>query len=69
MSRIVSLGNPGKCCVCGCSELKPCLFQVAQGEPLVPCSWIDPGKTLCSALRCIAVVPLDELERLLGVAA
>lgn len=69
MSRLVGIGDPGKCRVCGCSELKPCLFQLAQGQPLVACSWIDPGKTLCSNFRCIAHVPLAELIRMMEAAA
>jgi hypothetical protein len=31
------------------------------GEEIVNCSWIDPGKTLCSNPRCIATVSTDEL--------
>jgi hypothetical protein len=51
----------GKCRVCGCSELDPCLAYVGPGQPMVPCSWLDPQHTLCSSLLCVASVPLDEL--------
>jgi hypothetical protein len=55
---------PGKCRVCGCSELNPCLYQIAQGEPLAACAWMDFDHTLCSNFRCIAEVPLAELEEM-----
>lgn len=67
--KIIAAGDPGKCRVCGCSELKPCLFQFRPGEPLMACSWIDAGRTLCSNLQCIAQVPLDELMELVSEAA
>jgi hypothetical protein len=69
MSRIFAPGDPGKCRVCGCSELRPCLYQEQQGEPLIACSWIDLERTLCSNFRCIAVIPFDELVRMLEAAA
>ena len=69
MSRIIAPNNPGKCRVCGCTELKPCLYQVAQGEPLVTCSWMDAEKTLCTNLRCIGATSLGELMRMKAAAA
>jgi hypothetical protein len=51
----------GKCRVCGCSELNPCLTYDRPGHPLIPCAWVDPRRTLCSSLLCIASVPLAEL--------
>ncbi len=60
-SRIIGAGDGGKCRVCGCTALRPCLVQIAQGEPLVSCAWIDFDHTVCSNFRCIAMVPLDEL--------
>lgn len=62
--QIIAPTAPGKCRVCGCSSVKPCLFQIAAGEPLIACSWIDFDHTLCSNFRCIAVIPLDELLEL-----
>lgn len=59
--RIIAPASPGKCRVCSCSQLKPCLIQIAQGEPLAACSWIDFDHTLCSNFRCIGAIPLDEL--------
>jgi len=65
--RIITVGVggaiaiSGKCRVCGCTELHPCLAQIAPGQPLVACSWIDFDHTLCSNLRCIARIPLHEL--------
>lgn len=49
----------GVCRICKCTENKPCLFSV-DGETF-PCSWMDEAQTLCSSLRCVAVVPLDEI--------
>jgi hypothetical protein len=62
--RIIAPGAPGKCRVCGCSQLKPCLLQIAPGEPLIACAWIDFDHTLCSNFRCIGTIPLDELLEL-----
>lgn len=61
IGKIIAASAPGKCRVCGCSQLKPCLFRIADGEPLLSCTWIDFDHTLCSNFRCIAIVPLDEL--------
>ena len=54
-------GDPGKCRVCGCSELSPCLRQIAYGAPLAQCHWINRERTLCSNVLCIAVTQLDDL--------
>ncbi len=62
MIRVVR--ETGVCSVCKCTDLRPCLAQLAPGEPLVACSWIDFDHTLCSNFRCIAVIPLDELLEL-----
>jgi len=53
-----------KCRVCGCTKLKPCLFSIAPGEPLEPCAWLDFDHTLCTNPRCVATVPLRELDRM-----
>lgn len=52
--------TPGTCRICGCTSTTPCALQTDNGE-VIPCWWIDPGKTLCSGPQCIAQVPLDEL--------
>jgi len=51
----------GKCRVCGCTELNPCLFDMGPGQPLETCIWFDFDHTLCTSLRCVAAVPLEEL--------
>jgi hypothetical protein len=53
-----------KCRVCGCTELRPCLFSVGQGNPLMPCSWLDLDHTLCTNPRCVGAVPLAELDEM-----
>ena len=62
--KIIGAGDGGKCRVCGCTELRPCLAQIAPGEPMIACSWMDFDHTLCSNFRCVAAVPLDELLEL-----
>lgn len=52
----------GYCRVCGCSELEPC--DLGAG---FMCWWVDAAHTLCSAPRCLAVVPLRELETAAGL--
>lgn len=47
----------GVCRVCGCTELAPC-----QDSAGYCCMWVDQLHTLCSSTRCIAAVPLRELE-------
>jgi hypothetical protein len=59
--QLIGAGNPGKCRICGCSELRPCLFKIEPGHPLVACAWIDEERTLCSNPRCVAEIPLREL--------
>jgi hypothetical protein len=55
----------GKCRVCGCSELQPCLLDSEPGTPIGFCHWMDRAKTLCSNVDCIAQIRLDELEKML----
>ncbi|MGH9746564.1 MAG: hypothetical protein ACRD59_10710 [Candidatus Acidiferrales bacterium] len=59
----------GRCRVCGCTDLNPCLSQGGDGRALEACSWMDADRTLCSNLRCIAVSPIDELIKLRGIFA
>jgi hypothetical protein len=54
-----------KCRVCGCTELNPCLFRIGGlGEPLESCAWFDFDHTLCTNPRCVAAIPLRDLERM-----
>lgn len=65
---------PGVCRVCRCTDLTPCKITilVAAGrskndgfrEEDGACSWIDYAHTLCSNLKCIAVVPMDEIAEI-----
>lgn len=52
----------GRCRVCGCTDLQAC--DLGAG---FMCWWVDEYHTLCSAPRCLAVVPLAELERTAGL--
>lgn len=49
------------CQVCGCTGHLPCLLE--NGEA---CSWLDPAHSLCSNPRCVARIPLTELELLVA---
>jgi hypothetical protein len=49
----------GKCRVCGCSDLNPCVSRGGAGSPVDTCSWLDFDHTLCSNLRCVALTPLE----------
>jgi hypothetical protein len=55
--------EPGKCRVCGCTELNPCLSRGGDGNPVEPCAWLDFDHTLCSSLRCVAMVTLDSSSK------
>jgi hypothetical protein len=57
-SEVKRIAVPGSCRVCGCTEECACIL----GDGLA-CWWIDELHTLCSAPRCLAVIPLAELER------
>ncbi len=56
--NVVVMYTPGRCRVCGCTDDSACDL----GAGFV-CWWIDAAHTLCSARRCLAVVPLRELEQ------
>lgn len=61
----MSAGEPivcGKCRVCGCSELNPCVDESSG----LSCTWVDDAHTLCDNIQCLAQIPLVELERILG---
>ena len=49
----------GRCRVCGCTELQPCLL-----EDELPCAWLDLERTLCTNPRCVGQVPIAVLEKL-----
>lgn len=56
----------GRCRVCGCTENRACIVQWGPGESLdtvKACWWIDARKTLCSNPKCLAQIPLEEIER------
>jgi len=42
----------GKCRFCGCTEDRACRVQVSGGN-MVPCSWVDIAKTVCSNPDCL----------------
>jgi len=48
----------GRCRVCGCTDEQGCDL----GAGFV-CWWVDEAHTLCSAPKCVGVVPLAELEQ------
>lgn len=48
----------GRCRVCGCTEDRAC--DLGAG---FHCWWVDEAHTLCSSPKCVAVVPLAELEQ------
>lgn len=58
----------GKCRVCGCTELNPCLSGGGDGNPMEACAWMDRARTLCSSLNCVAVIPLADLLEMIGQA-
>lgn len=60
-----------KCRICGCTAASPCMINPifpcdpsAAGAELEPCTWLDFDHTLCTNLRCLALVPIEELERM-----
>ncbi len=55
--------TPGRCRVCGCTQEQAC--DLGAG---FLCWWVDAEYTLCSAPKCLAVVPIAELERAAGLA-
>ncbi len=54
--------TPGRCRVCGCTEETAC--DLGAG---FLCWWVDADHTLCSAPKCLAVVPMDELDEAAGI--
>jgi hypothetical protein len=54
------------CQICGCTEQKPCQITEKNLKTGVvrkrACQWFDTNYTLCSNPRCIAQMPLEELE-------
>jgi hypothetical protein len=55
--------EPGRCRVCGCTAFAPCILEVTSfpGNENT-CWWVDADETLCSNPKCLAVVPLSEIE-------
>jgi hypothetical protein len=66
MSVVNQALTSGKCRVCGCTEERACIIQWGPGESLdtvKACWWIDAKKTLCSNPKCLAQIPLEDIER------
>jgi hypothetical protein len=72
----------GECRICGCTEVKPCRFLdpdypealdpediLEDQAPELTCYWVDACRTLCSNPRCLAVIPLETIEREIGFLA
>lgn len=55
---VVTLLVGGRCRVCGCTDDQAC--ELGAG---FHCWWVDAAHTLCSSPRCLAVVPIAELEQ------
>jgi len=58
----------GVCRVCGCTDNSPCAIEPPLEMEFDPtqrigCWWIDARRTLCSNPNCLAVVPLEQIER------
>lgn len=62
---------PGeRCRICGCTFDRPCFIaneQIEGDGRLLTCSWVDRAHTLCSNPKCVAEVPLAELEAMCSV--
>jgi len=54
----------GKCRVCGCTEFAPCQLETGH-----PCAWLDSDCTLCTNLRCVAALPIEDLLELVYMPA
>lgn len=54
------------CRICGCKDRNPCTwFETIDGvDAERVCSWLDFDHTLCTNPRCVAMVPLEVLERM-----
>jgi len=48
--------------VCGCTDETAC--DLGAG---FLCWWVDAAHTLCSSPKCLAVVPMDELDAAAGI--
>ncbi len=57
---MITMYNPGRCAVCGCTEQEPCDFHRRR-----PLWWVDVEHTICAAPRCFKVYPRILRERLL----
>jgi hypothetical protein len=65
MNDVVTIPHAaGKCRVCGCSELRPCMSEGGDGNPVQFCSWFDLEETLCTNLPCIGATPLETLLKM-----
>lgn len=56
MSEPTIAHQRGKCRICGCTVLNPCLDDNG-----IACAWMDREQTLCDNLECIGRVSIGEL--------
>jgi hypothetical protein len=49
----------GVCKYCGCTASRPCLVPVDGELAALPCAWLNPEQTLCTA--CIEKATIEEL--------
>lgn len=58
----ITMFNPGRCVVCGCTEQQPCSFHRKRAL-----WWVDVEHTLCAAPGCFKlwkrIVPAHRLHR------
>lgn len=62
---MATISIPGRCQICGCTNATPCVLQDEAGAPLRYCAWLTTEETLCTNFRCIAQVPIGELEAMI----
>lgn len=56
-------GTPGRCRICGCTEISACVGIPVREGVFANCSWADATRTLCTNPVCLdkAGVPAPEL--------
>jgi hypothetical protein len=45
---------PGRCRVCGCTEINACVLERTDGYRALTCAWSDAERTLCTNPDCLA---------------
>jgi len=48
----ITMFNPGRCAVCGCTEQQPCEYHRTR-----PLWWVDYEHTICAAPGCFKIYP------------